>query len=383
MAHHAHHASAQAHKARVWIVAVSSTRTVETDKGGPVIARLLEESGHTVVGREVLPDAAGTVRARLLALVDDSSVDAVVLTGGTGISTRDGTYEAVAGLLEKTLPGFGELFRVLSHREIGSAAMLSRAVGGVVRGLVVFAVPGSPAACELAARELIAPELGHLVYELGKETEAASADPLVNSPPVSGDAEAEEEGAAVEGGLHVSPVESSAPKMDPEAPLEGWFASLDGLGGELVRGQRVPLPEDLTGLAAANQVLESAGEQARVRLPHGDYAVLGWPDLRRPDAQVLLVGAGEIVALHRQPGQAGLVADARGGLLVHAGRLGRTAEELTGRDYPGDGRLFAVDGSVIYVRDGDRVSSWDGQRVMDLGTTSQATASLLLGWSQR
>ncbi len=102
MAHHAHHASAQAHKARVWIVAVSSTRTVETDKGGPVIARLLEESGHTVVGREVLPDAAGTVRARLLALVDDSSVDAVVLTGGTGISTRDGTYEAVSGASYRT-----------------------------------------------------------------------------------------------------------------------------------------------------------------------------------------------------------------------------------------------------------------------------------------
>jgi molybdopterin adenylyltransferase len=382
MASHAHHSHAHSRKARVRLATVSSTRTLQTDKGGPVLARLLAESGHTVLGREILPDDPARVRARLLEWVDDPEVDAVVLTGGTGISRDDGTFDAVAGVLDKTLPGFGELFRMLSYAEIGSAAMLSRAVGGVCRGTIVFAVPGSPAACELAAGQLIAPELGHLVYELGKEGTAA-VTPLPEPEPE----DPAEEAPRLEGGLHLGgmPEEAlaAADPDAPEAPLEGWFAALAELGGTLVRSVRHPVPEALSGLAAANQVLESAGEHAQVQLPAGDYSVFGWPDLRRPDAQVLLIGAGEIVALHRQPAGAGIVAQVKGGVLVHAGRLGRTAEERTGRDYPGEGRLFAVDGSLIYVRDGDRVTSWDGKRVREQGTTGQVTASLLLGWSQR
>ncbi len=383
MAHHAHHRHARSRQARVWIATVSSTRTLETDKGGPALARALEGSGHTLLGRVVLPDDAAQVRARVLEWVADPEVDAVVLTGGTGVSRGDGTYEAVAGVLDKTLPGFGELFRMLSYAEIGSAAMLSRAVGGVCRGTIVFAVPGSPAACELAAEKLIVPELGHLVYELGKDSTTSSAA-LPDAPPVTSDEDTEAEEPRLQGGLHMDQASSVAvPEEAPEAPLEGWFATLAELGGTLVRGERVPLPDALTGVAAANHVLEGAGEQARVQLPQGDYAALGWPDLRRPDAQVLLIGRGEVVALHRGAAAAGLVAREKGGLLVHAGRLGRTAEECTGRDYPGEGRLFAIDGAVIYVRDGERISRWDGRRVQDQGTLGQSTASLLLGWSQR
>lgn len=392
MAHHNHASEARGHKARVWIATVSSTRTLETDTGGPTLARVLGESGHTVVGREILPDDPARIRARVLELAADAEVDAVVLTGGTGISRHDGTVEAVRGVMDRVLPGFGELFRMLSYSEIGSAAMLSRAVGGLVRGLIVFAVPGSSAACELAAGQLIAPELGHLVFELAKEGRDSAARVL---PSVAGVAEAadppvvddpESEPPMLEGGLHLGQTAAAATPAAPAEdapPPEGWFATLAALDGTLSRGERVPLPEELEGIAAARQVIDGAGEQGRVTLPQGDYAAFGWPDLRRPDAQVLLIGRGEVVALHRQPAGAGLVAAQSGGLLVHAGRLGRTCEERTGKDYPGEGRLFAVDGSVVYVRDGSRVSSWDGRRVVDQGTTAQATASLLLGWSQR
>jgi molybdenum cofactor biosynthesis protein B len=120
-----------------------------------------------LAGYRLVRDEPDEVRAALAAAAD-AGAEAVVVNGGTGISGRDRTYEAVAGLLEKRLDGFGEIFRWLSFQEIGSAAMLSRAVAGTWRGRVVFSVPGSTAAVRLAWERLIAPELGHLVFELGK-----------------------------------------------------------------------------------------------------------------------------------------------------------------------------------------------------------------------
>jgi molybdenum cofactor biosynthesis protein B len=120
-----------------------------------------------LAGYRLVRDEPDEVRAALAAAAD-AGAEAVVVNGGTGISGRDRTYEAVAGLLEKRLDGFGEIFRWLSFQEIGSAAMLSRAVAGTWRGRVVFSVPGSTAAVRLAWEQLIAPELGHVVFELGK-----------------------------------------------------------------------------------------------------------------------------------------------------------------------------------------------------------------------
>jgi molybdopterin adenylyltransferase len=120
-----------------------------------------------LAGYRLVRDEPDEVRAALAAAAD-AGAEAVVVNGGTGISGRDRTYEAVAGLLEKRLDGFGEIFRWLSFQEIGSAAMLSRAVAGTWRGRVVFSVPGSTAAVRLAWERLIAPELGHVVFELGK-----------------------------------------------------------------------------------------------------------------------------------------------------------------------------------------------------------------------
>lgn len=144
------------------IVTVSDTRTPETDTSGAVTRDLLVRAGHTVVDQAILPDEPARVRGHVETLLARTDVDAVLVNGGTGLAPRDTTYEAIAGLLDKRLDGFGELFRLLSYEQIGAAAMLSRAVAGVARGKIVASMPGSTAAVELAMTKLLVPELGHM-----------------------------------------------------------------------------------------------------------------------------------------------------------------------------------------------------------------------------
>jgi molybdopterin adenylyltransferase len=149
----------------VHVITVSDTRTPDTDASGRAIADLLSAAGHVVCGRTILEDEPAAVRARVADLVADPSVDVVISTGGTGITARDGTYEALDGIIEKRLDGFGELFRMLSYQEIGAAAMLSRATAGLAKRTIVIALPGSEHAVRLAMDKLVVPELGHLVRE--------------------------------------------------------------------------------------------------------------------------------------------------------------------------------------------------------------------------
>ncbi len=151
---------------RCAVVTVSDTRTAASDRGGPLIVELLEAAGHQVARREMVADDAEAIGGLVCALAADS--DAVLVTGGTGIAPRDVTCEALTALFDKSIPGFGELFRVLSFEQIGAAAMLSRAVGGVVGRAVVLSMPGSPAAVRLAMERLLLPELAHLVWEARK-----------------------------------------------------------------------------------------------------------------------------------------------------------------------------------------------------------------------
>lgn len=144
------------------MVTVSDTRSNRDDRSGAVLRRGLERAGHTVVSSTILPDEPRRITAHLRALHRSSRARVVILTGGTGIAARDRTFEAVDALLEKRLDGFGELFRMLSYREVGSAAMLSRAVAGTWRGRILFSLPGSPKAVALALRRLILPALPHL-----------------------------------------------------------------------------------------------------------------------------------------------------------------------------------------------------------------------------
>lgn len=151
---------------RVNVVTVSDTRTTLTDEGGKLAGELCRAAGLVVAGGAILPDDRARIADHVADLAREGQVDAVLVTGGTGISRRDNTVEAVAPLLEKTLPGYGELFRALSFAEIGAAAMLSRATAGTIGTVLVFTLPGSPAGVRLALEKLIIPELPHMVAQL-------------------------------------------------------------------------------------------------------------------------------------------------------------------------------------------------------------------------
>jgi molybdenum cofactor biosynthesis protein B len=150
------------------VLTVSDTRTVETDTSGALVVTLGVAAGHRVVERAIVPDEPSAMRPLLQAWAAREDVDAILVTGGTGISARDQTYETVSSLLTKPLPGYGELFRMLSYAEIGPACILSRALGGLCGRAVLLVMPGSRAAVDLAMTKIILPELPHLVREARK-----------------------------------------------------------------------------------------------------------------------------------------------------------------------------------------------------------------------
>jgi molybdopterin adenylyltransferase len=151
-----------------FVLTVSDTKTPETDTSGALIRERLTAAGHAVVGSAIVRDEPRDVARLVREACGDPAIQAVVLTGGTGITSRDSTFEAVEALLDKRLPGFGELFRMLSFQEIGAAAMLSRAQLGVHAQRIVVSLPGSPNACRLALDRLLVPELPHLVREVSR-----------------------------------------------------------------------------------------------------------------------------------------------------------------------------------------------------------------------
>ena len=153
---------------RCFVITVSDTRTEATDASGRAIIDLLTAAGHQVTGRAIVQDEASLVRQTVERQLASSDVDVIISTGGTGIAARDTTFEAIDALLEKRLPGFGELFRMLSYEQIGSAAIMSRGTAGLAAGHVVAALPGSEAAVRLAMEKLLLPELGHLMQQARK-----------------------------------------------------------------------------------------------------------------------------------------------------------------------------------------------------------------------
>jgi len=150
------------------VITCSDTRTPEPDTSGQLIQTLLQEQGHHVVSYHVVKDEPGQILFQITLGTTNDAIRAVIVNGGTGISSRDSTFEAVDEILEKRLSGFGEIFRLLTYQEIGSAAIMSRATAGIVKGRIVFSVPGSENAVRIAMQKLILPELGHLVGELAK-----------------------------------------------------------------------------------------------------------------------------------------------------------------------------------------------------------------------
>ena len=162
------HREASPGQVRVAVLTISDTRTPETDTGGNAIVELMEEAGHEIPRREIVKDDAPRIEVILQELLSDANVDAVITTGGTGISARDTTYEVVSRVIDKKLDGFGEVFRMLSYEEIGAAAILSRALAGAAGSKFVACLPGSINAVRLATEKLLVPEISHVVFELRK-----------------------------------------------------------------------------------------------------------------------------------------------------------------------------------------------------------------------
>jgi molybdenum cofactor biosynthesis protein B len=152
---------------RIFVITCSDTRTLETDESGQLAERLITAAGHGVAGRVVVRDEPTLIEGALRNALA-AGAEAVVLNGGTGLSRRDRTFDALEKLLTKRIDGFGELFRMLSYEQVGAAAMLSRATAGLFEGKPVFSVPGSPAAVQLALEKLILPEIGHVVREAAR-----------------------------------------------------------------------------------------------------------------------------------------------------------------------------------------------------------------------
>lgn len=148
------------------VVTVSDTRLKETDKSGQLIQELLRNANHAVEAYTIVKDEPVQIQKQMQMLSQSANLDVVIFNGGTGIAPRDTTYDAIENLLDKILPGFGELFRFLSYQEIGSRAMASRAVAGVYQQKLIFSLPGSSNAVRLAMEKLILPELVHLVGQM-------------------------------------------------------------------------------------------------------------------------------------------------------------------------------------------------------------------------
>jgi molybdopterin adenylyltransferase len=166
-AHEEHKAHAP-HCVTCVVITCSDTRTSQTDTSGQLMMRLLKEHGHDLAGYHVIKDDPAQIRSVIEEAAAHDAVQAILVNGGTGISKRDSTFEAVDSMLEKRLVGFGEIFRYLTYKDIGSSAIMTRATAGVFRGRIIFSTPGSEGAVRLAMESLILPELGHIIQQLNK-----------------------------------------------------------------------------------------------------------------------------------------------------------------------------------------------------------------------
>ncbi|TNE85454.1 MAG: molybdenum cofactor biosynthesis protein MoaB [Deltaproteobacteria bacterium] len=407
----------------VRVLVVSSTRTEKTDASGAWIANALAEHGHEVLSVEIVDDDVERIEAEVRGYATDGRTRAAIVTGGTGMSLRDVTPEALYPLFNRDIPGFGELFRMLSFQEIGAASMLSRAFAGVSGGLVVFALPGSLNACKLAIDKLILPELSHLCHQVVKEgTEpvpppldegfddlgAVGMDnldpdlgddfddnyPIHDEDTFEGTADEDDredfvvdEGAVRGIGLEASQPNQSVRPASEQGPWQRWIANQGGL---VTRHKRYELPEVLDNIPPFVQVLHTAGQQAVLQLPNGrKYSLWGFPDLDRPSSKVLAVGwgapYGEVVALHRYPTMtATSMEGSTGQAPSRSSDVGSICEAVTGskpRDC--DGTLFAVAGDAVWFEQGGSVKRWDGRKLSDEGFPKQVLARLALNWSNR
>lgn len=276
-----HKHSAATTDVAIRVVVVTSSRTDATDETGPAVAARIRAAGLRVSAVERVDDDEAAIGAIVDQTRDDPMVRCLLLCGGTGLSTRDRTPEAVAPRLTQQIPGFGELFRSLSFQAIGPSAMLSRALGGLAGDTAVFALPGSPDACALALDRLILPELRHLIHQVDRERDGAaaggSADPTA-APSATPSALAPTAGGTSGSppALQVAAQEIGAQERPPEPDAEeqptGWKLALQRLGATVEDAAWPPLPQAFERMPAARELLETAGQTQVARTRDGRYS---------------------------------------------------------------------------------------------------------------
>jgi molybdenum cofactor biosynthesis protein B len=319
------------------IIIASTTRDASTDRTGPWLEERCGESGFEVVARSIVDDAVGALQGALHAALD-AGAGLVLISGGTGVSPRDVTPEAIEPLYERTLPGFGERLRAASFEEVGAAGLLSRASAGVVGGALVFLLPGSLGACKTAM-------------------------PIIES--------------LARHALHLLQPEQQAPITT------GWKAVLAERRMSLDRDRAVAMPSAIARTTILQTIVQRAGDQCAVIVEGEDPGVLlGWPDLIHDEARVLFVRGGrpfgEVTALHL-PAH-GLV-PREGSWLGAPVDLELVSTRWTGRPYPAEGDLFAVEGDRVYVIEAGRISSWDGETLREEGDPEEVAGRLVRGWT--
>ncbi|MEN0062605.1 MAG: molybdenum cofactor biosynthesis protein B [Myxococcota bacterium] len=320
------------------VIVVASSRTCEDDSTGSFIVETLGKAGHSLVQRRVVANDRGAIAAAVQDAVREGN-RLVITTGGTGISGRDVTPEALEPLFRKSLPGFGEIFRRRSWAEVGSTTLGSRATAGIVGSSLVFALPESAPACALALNELILPGATKLLEQIDNE-------PLAETPP-------------------------------PAAA--GWERTV--VDGTVERGIRLPVPSALQGFGPAEQVLAQSGEGGRLTIAGQAYTLWGFPDLG-PQSKVLAIGTGqavEIVALHRHH-PTGIGSSS---WWTPPGDLDARVDAVVGQPLPVPGMWFGCTSEAVYVESDGRILRFDGRRTTEMGTPKQALATLMLELSRR
>jgi molybdopterin adenylyltransferase len=406
------------------ILVVSSA--ADPESAGRTAATRFEEAGQRVVDTRTIQGDRAAIQTAVRNAASDIDVRVVVVVGGAGLAPGDVAPEAVEALLSRTIPGFGELFRLVSYRDAGTAAQFTRATAGLVGPAVVFVVPDHEDDVAVAIEELILPEIDGFVACTRQGDTVPTPNPAAalaaaggaQVPDVDGvqDAEIEDVEPADAGGeegedgpslpppaprwrlgargaqVEAAPMTAEAPNdAEGEAlPDKGWKRMVYDLEAEVVRGKAPDIPFHLEDLAPVMDVLHQAGEVARLKLPGGNMPTLyGYPDLQRPGSKVLMVGwgepHGEVLALHRYPTQVGTcIEEARGLMPGRSADVAQVSEAITGRVPPDPtGELYAVDHDAVYIQRGKWVYRWDGHRERKEGNPNQALATLLMSWHQR
>lgn len=376
--------------------------TTGSDPGADAAAAALGNAGHRIVGRQAVGGGVTALQAAIRAAASNGACQVVLVLGGCALGAGQGAPAAITGLATHLIPGFGQVARLITYREQGSAAVRNRAIGAVVGPAVCLAVPGDPGLLAALLAELILPELDALAAAItGEPIRSASTDSedvedaIVEEiddeaptlpPPAPRWTLAGGGGIAVES----LPAEDAPTPTDDSVPDQGWKRAMYDLEGELLRGKTPDIPQSIEDFAPVMNVLHQAGESSMMKLPNGNKVMLyGFPDLQRPSSKVLLVGWGEplaeVIALHRYPRQTGLcIEESRGMMPRRNADILAIGEAVTGRPPPRDeGQLFAVDHDAVYIQRGTKVYRWDGRREREEGNPKQALATLVISWHQR